>query len=167
MISSKHRKVIRLIHEKLDVLDTIWAITGSLGFALHGMDVPVNDVDLQTDQNGAYQIENVFRSNVTRSVEFSESRRIRSYFGELDIQGLKVEIMGALQKRLPNGTWEPPVDVEQHREFVDFEGMRVPVLSLEYEEQAYRRLGRTKKAEKIRQWLIRASDQMQFVFSVS
>ena len=86
-------------------------------------------------------------------MKFSESDRIRSHFGQLNIQGLKVELMGALQKRLPTGEWEPPVDVEKYREFIDFEGMNLPVLSLEYEEQAYRRLGRIEKANKIKEWL--------------
>jgi hypothetical protein len=31
--------------------------------------------------------------------------------------------------------------------------MRLPVLSLEYEEEAYRKLGRLEKADAIRKWL--------------
>lgn len=68
--------------------------------------------------------------------------------------GVKVEVMGALQKKGPDGIWELPVEVERHWEFVPFEGMILPVLSLEYEEQAYRNLGRTEKADRIRDWLI-------------
>ena len=59
--------------------------------------------------------------------------------------GVKVEIMGALQKKSPDGTWESPVEVERHREFVPFEGMRLPMMSLRHEELAYRKL-----------WLIRS-----------
>ncbi len=155
MIAARHQQAIRIIYETLKDLDITWTITGSLGLALHGMDVGINDIDLQTDEDGAYQIEDAFRSNVIRKVTFSEAKGIRSHFGELRVREVTVEMMGALQKKLPSGEWEPPVDVEKHREFVDFEGMRLPVLSLSYEEQAYRKLGRTEKADKIKQWLRR------------
>ena len=100
MIPQEHRKVLRTIYERLRHLDVPWAITGSLGFALHGIDVSVNDIDLQADQDGAYQIENALRSDVVKNVKFSGTERIRSYFGELNVIGTKVEIMGALQKKL-------------------------------------------------------------------
>lgn len=117
------------------------------------MDVKVNDIDLQTDRNGAYIIVNAFQAHIIRNVSFLESERIRSYFGQLKIQQVVVEIMGALQKKITDEEWEPPVDVEKHREFINFEENRLPVLSLSYEEEAYRILGRTEKAEKIKEWL--------------
>lgn len=115
MITEKHQKAIRTIFETLKDLDIIWAITGSLGFALHGMEVGINDIDLQTDEDGAYRIEDAFRPNIISKVAFSEAERIRSHFGELSVQQVKVEIMGALQKKLLSGEWEPPVDVLFYR----------------------------------------------------
>lgn len=153
MILQEYRKVLRIIYKRLQHLDAPWVITGSLGFVLHGMDVPINDIDLQTDQNGAYQIEDAFQSEVVRHVTFSEATVIRSYFGELKIAGIRVEIMGELQKKLPSGEWETPVDVRQHRQFIDFDGMRLPVLTLAYEAEAYEKLGRLEKANAIRKWL--------------
>ena len=75
------------------------------------------------------------------------------YFGELMIEGIKVEIMGDIQKRLIDGIWENPVDLEQYKRIVEVEGMQVPVLFLEYEYQAYLKLGRIDKAEMLRKWL--------------
>ena len=54
--------------------------------------------------------------------------------------------MGAVQKRRSDGAWEPPVDVTEHRRFVDLDGRSVPVLSLQYEAAAYERLGRQERA---------------------
>ncbi len=153
MITVRHQKAIQTIYETLKDLDITWVITGSLGFALHGMEVEINDIDLQTDKDGAYRIEGAFRSNVIRKVKFSEAQGIRSHFGELRVHEVTVEIMGALQKKLPSGEWESPVDVEKYRDFIDFEAIRLPVLSLSYEEQAYRKLGRTEKADRIKEWL--------------
>ena len=155
MISAQQKRALKIIHDGLQETKIIWAITGSLGFALHGMKLEVNDIDLQTDASGAYEIENTFAKHVVRQVKFSVSDKIASHWGELKIAGVKVEIMGALQKKLPNGTWESPVEVERYREFVTFEFMKLPVLSLKYEEQAYRKLGRTEKANQIQEWIAR------------
>jgi len=61
--------------------------------------------------------------------------------------------MGDIQKRLIDGIWENPVDLEQYKRIVEVEGMQVPVLFLEYEYQAYLKLGRIDKAEMLRKWL--------------
>ena len=76
MITARHQKAIQAIYETLKDLDITLTITGSLGFALHGMDVGINDIDLQTDKDGAYRIEDAFRSNVIRKVTFSEDEEI-------------------------------------------------------------------------------------------
>ena len=128
-------------------------VTGSLGFALQGVPTKVHDIDIQTDKAGAYEIECLFSRFVTKKVAFSSTEKIRSHFGELMIDGIKVEIMGDIQKRLEDGTWENSVDLKHHKKVVEIEGMQVPVLSLEYEYQAYLKLGRINKAEKLRKWL--------------
>jgi len=43
--------------------------------------------------------------------------------------------------------------VPQHRLWMEVEGMQVPVLSLEYEVEAYRRMGRTERADMLERWL--------------
>jgi hypothetical protein len=154
MIDQNYTQVLEIICPLLSREPVpVWAITGSLGFALQGLEVDVHDVDLQTDRAGAYEIERRFSPYIVRPVAFSESKRIRSHFGALEIKGVKVEIMGELQKRLPDGRWEDPVDVALHRRWVAWEGIRLPVLSLEYEYQAYRIMGRNEKAEMLRKWM--------------
>jgi hypothetical protein len=74
--------------------EIIWALTGSASFALRGIDFVVNDIDLQTDKLGAYQIEQCFSNHIFQPVTFSSSDRIRSHFGVLLIDGVRVEIMG-------------------------------------------------------------------------
>lgn len=121
--------------------------------ALQGLDVEVHDIDIQTDQPGAYAIQDLMFEYVVQPVRYLASEKIRSHLGALDIDGVKVEIMGDVQKLLENQVWEEPVQVEQYRHWISFEGLRVPVLSLEYEIEAYRILGRLEKAEKIKNWL--------------
>ena len=155
MISTQHARALKTIHDRLRKIESVWAITGSLSFVLQGMEIEVNDINLQTDAAGVYDIEKVFAENIVRSLRFSRSDKIASHWGELNIDRVKVEIMGGLQKKLPDGTRESPVDVKRHREFISFEGMVLPVLSLAYEEQAYRTLGRIEQADQIKEWLSR------------
>ncbi len=153
MIDSRFAKVLHQLHNKLDIDEINWAVTGSLGFALQGMDVDVNDIDIQTEKSGAYEIERRFSQYVVRNVEFSSNKRIRSHFGELSVNGIKVEIMGDIQKCLPDGTWEDPIDICSNRCFINYGGISIPVMSLEYECEAYYKLGRMEKADQVRRYL--------------
>ncbi|GFP31381.1 nucleotidyltransferase domain-containing protein, partial [Candidatus Hakubella thermalkaliphila] len=144
---------LRKIYTRLNNSNVNWVVTGSLGFALQGVPVEPNDIDIQTDEAGAYEIERLFSKFVIRKVTFSSAERICSHFGVLMINGIKVEIMGDIQKRLGGEVWDSPVDLERHKRIVEVEEMQVSVLSLEYEYQAYLKLGRIDKAEMLRKWL--------------
>jgi len=156
MIETQYLNVLRKIYIRLIDKQVNWVITGSLGMALQGMDVKVHDIDIQTNKNGAYDLETTFLEYQVNPVSFVQSERIRSYLGILEIDGIKIEIMGDIQKLLDDNIWEEPVKVENHRCWVEIFEMRVPVLSLEYEYQAYLKLGRNEKAEMIRKWLQKA-----------
>jgi hypothetical protein len=153
MIELQYLNALRIICTHLSDYQINWVVTGSLGMALQGMDIEVHDIDIQTDQQGAYKIESKFPEYVVMPVHYSESERIRSHLGKLEIDGIRVEIIGDIQKLLNDHVWEEPVKVERYRHWIRYEGMQVPVLSLEYEYQAYLKLGRTEKAEKMKKWL--------------
>lgn len=144
---------LRKIHTRLDGGNITWAITGSCGFALQGIPVDPHDIDIQTDQAGAYEIERRFASYITRPVVFSSTDRIRSFFGALVLGSVKVEIMGNMQHRLDDGSWDDHTEWLRHRYFVEIEKMRIPVLALEYERRAYVKMGRLERAEMLARWL--------------
>lgn len=141
------------LRRELEAESIEWALTGSANFALQGVPVEPNDIDVQTTERGAYRIEELFSDHVVDPVSFSESNGIRSHFGKLELNGISVEIMGDLQKRLEDGTWEASVDIPSHREFVTFRGHELPVLSLRYEEEAYAKLGRTERVALLRRYI--------------
>jgi hypothetical protein len=154
-IPAGHISVLRLICGRLGEASSVWAVTGSLAFALRGMDVTVHDIDLQSDCAGAYEIERRLAEFIVEPVRYLEATTIRSHFGALCVGGIRVEIMGDIEKRAPGVAWQPPVDLAQVRQWVTAHGLRIPVLSLEYEEQAYRALGRTRRADMLKGWLAR------------
>ena len=155
MLPADFLDALRLIYERLAAVQVCWAITGSFNFVLRGAPLRPGDIDLQSDVVGASALEEALSEYVVCPVSYRESleKGIRSHYGKLDIQGVPVEIMGAVQKRLPDGSWEVPVEVEQFRTFIEYEGMRVPVLDLAYEIQAYHTLGRHEKAAMLEMWM--------------
>lgn len=151
MLPENYIEVIKLICEELSKSNINWALTGSTSFIIQGMEFTPNDIDIQTDKKGAYEIENRFKKFVKRKVEFSTAEKIRSHFGELDINGIKVEVMGDIQKYV-NDYWEDAVDINKHKKLIKFHGMEVPALSIEYESEAYEKMGRIEKAKLLREW---------------
>lgn len=153
MIPIQHLQVLRKIVTCLKDEPVQWVVTGSVGMALQGMPLEVHDIDIQTNKDGAYEIERLLWEFIVKPIRYFESERIRSHLGMCEIDGIQVEIMGDIQKRLEKQEWEEPVNVEIYRKWLEIEGMHVPVLSLDYEYQAYLRLGRTEKAEMLRAWI--------------
>lgn len=132
-----------------------WAVTGSLGMVLHGMQMEIHDIDLQTDKDGAFEIERRLVNSLVKIVHFRASERIRSYFGVFEISGIKIEVMGDMQHLEADQTWGKPVAIETCRDWVDLEGMHIPVVALEYEVEAYQWYGRTEKVELIKKFLLK------------
>lgn len=145
------RETVLTLCRRLAETDVDWALTGSTSFVLQGVPLEPNDVDVQTTETGAYAIEDRFSEATVDPVSFAESSSIRSHFGAFEVNGVRMEVMGDLQKRV-DGDWESSVDVAEHRKFVSLGGTEIPVLSLEYEARAYERLGRSDRAELLRKY---------------
>ena len=154
-ITPAHRSALKRIHGLLEGSGVTWVVTGSLRMALQGMAIAVHDIDIQTDRAGAYEIEARLSEFMRRSVSVRSSEKIRSHFGAAEIEGVSVEVMGDIQKRVEGEVWDTAPNLQELRRTVLIEGISVPVLSLEYEYGAYLRLGRTDKARAIRKWLDR------------
>jgi len=153
MVKKRYLQVLERILYHLRTISAPWAVTGSLGFALQGVPVQPHDIDIQTDEKGAYEIERLLTEFVVKRVRFASTKNIRSHFGVFNIDGIKVEIIGDIQKRLDNGTWTRPPELRKHIHFIKLEEKNIPVLSLEYECKAYRQLGRKDKADLLKYWL--------------
>ena len=142
-----------LLYTRLKDTEICWAITGSMGMAIQGMDLEINDIDLQSDREGAYEIQNLFPEYVTERVQLLERDITRSHFGRMDIMGVRVELMGDMAHRDAGQGWGDPPDLSCLIHWVEFEDMKLPVMDLEHEYTAYQRLGRPEKAAKIRAFL--------------
>ena len=149
MLPPAHIQIILQIKERLALGHPLWAVTGSTSFALQGLDVPVHDIDIQTDADGAYFFARLFSEYLLASVHFCGTDQIRSHFGRFLWDGILIEVMGDVQKPELDGTWGSPTDLLRWRRYVTLQDRQIPVLDLRYEADAYRRLGRLERAEQL------------------
>ena len=144
---------MRTIFEALPVDEVNWALTGHASLALQGIDVEARDLNILTCDKRAYEVERRLRPFAVKRVEYAEDNNTCSHFGMLSIHGVDSEIVGAPQIRSEEGEWGPPVDVLENRCFVEYEGMRLPVTTLEYEAKALRAMGDTETADLVESFL--------------
>lgn len=152
-----HWAALRALLARLDSQEgLVWALTGSTSFALQGMAVIVHDIDLISDRAGAYRIGALLADSCVRPVKPSQARFIRSHFGQFVLAGVDLDLMGDPRRRAMDGTWGRPVALPPLIQWVEAAGLKLPVLSLRFEEQAYRLLRRPARADAIAAFLRQA-----------
>ena len=149
-LPEQHTKVLSFLIKTISPPEDLWALTGSAALRLQGVDIPVNDLDVQTDDRLVFLLEERFAGFMKVPVHLWETEHTVSYHGQAEIQGLQVELLGDVRHRLPDGTWTPPPDVESLRVWVSWNHLMIPVLPLAHEALAYEKMGRIQKAELIR-----------------
>jgi hypothetical protein len=146
MLDSSYVTALKVIYNNLSDKDVVWALTGSTAFIIQGMKLPANDIDVQTDKDGAYIINEALKQFEEDPVVFSSTDTMRSYIGLFRLENISVEVMGDIQKKF-GGAWEEIIDLNPLIRYVDYENMTLPVLDLKYESAAYRKMGRFERAD--------------------
>jgi len=137
------RMVLRQIARRLDEAGVPYKVVGGTAVALHGVPVPVKDIDIETDAAGAYRFQSLFAGHVVQPVTLRETESYRSHFGRFDFDSVMVEVMGDLQRR-EAGAWVPTATATES--MVDLDSVPVRVSWLEEEMLAYIRRGRLDRA---------------------
>jgi S-adenosylmethionine-dependent methyltransferase len=136
------RKVLRQIARRLNEAGVAYKVVGGAAAALHGVSVPVNDLDIETDAEAAYRFQALFPDRVVEPVAFRESAGYRSHFGRFDFGGVIVEVIGDIH-RWEGERWVPTADTTETT--VDLDGVPVRVSWLEEETLAYIRRERLER----------------------
>ena len=147
IIQKEYIEILKTLYKEL--IKT-WVLTGSLSFAIRGLDTSIGDIDIQTDKHGAYELQKIFKKYREINVEFKQTEKIRSYFGSIKMKNIKIEIMGDIEKKIKN-EWTTAPDLVLLKENIEFLGMKIPVLPIEYEVDAYFNMGRIDKANKLKE----------------
>lgn len=149
-LPERHAQVLSFLIGMINPTENLWALTGSAGLRLQGIDISVNDLDLQTDAKTIYLLEKEIAEFIKVPLHVWESEHTLSYHGQAEINGLQVELLGDVRHRGVDGTWGPPLDIESVLVWVEWRRLKVPVLSLVHEALAYQKMGREQRAELIR-----------------
>ena len=110
--------------------------------ALHGLPLTPGDIDVETDATSAYRIQALWPDAVLDPVRLRTSPTYRSHLGHLSIDGITVEIMGAMERPEGDGWVSTAANTET---VLDLDGVPVPVAWLEEEALAYVRRGRLER----------------------
>ena len=152
MLTSGYDSALKIIYDHLNKKDILWALTGSTSFIIQGMQLIPHDIDIQTDEAGAYAINELLKVYEMKPVTFSSTDKIRSHIGYFEINDISVEVMGDIQKKY-NNAWEDIVDLHPIIELIIYKDMILPVLNLFYESIAYKKMGRFERASEIDSFL--------------
>ncbi len=148
MIDRRILQVLKLIESRLRGSGIRWVLAGSVSLALQGVDVNPNDIDILTDRNGAFQINRILKEYEIRPVRLRRSKRFQSYFGEFEINGVRVEVMGDLKERV-GLEWRDLSHRLSAPKITKVEEVKLPISPLEDQLRSYRALRRRKDLSKI------------------
>jgi ubiquinone/menaquinone biosynthesis C-methylase UbiE len=137
------RAVLRLIAQGLAEAGVTYTVVGGTSPALHGIPIPVKDLDIETTAEDAYRFRDLYTEQVVTWKGLSEGATYRSHFGQFDFDGVSVEVMGDLHRR-EGDAWVPSSATTET--IVDLDGVPVRVSWLEEETLAYLRRGRLERA---------------------
>jgi hypothetical protein len=144
-----HLRSLSLLLQWLPPAKYTWALTGSAGLRLQGVDVPIHDLDIQTDENNLRLIEVRLADFIKTPVHLWESTGMRSLDGKAVIEGVEIELLANIAHRNPDGSWSSYTDLSRLI-WVETCGLHIPVFPLQDELAAYEAMGRTEKAALIR-----------------
>ncbi len=69
-------------------------------------------------------------------------RLVRSYLAQFKVHGVSVEAMGHMEFQTQEGRWNPAPDFRHKRQMLDYLGLQIPLVSLQFLLDFYSQLGR-------------------------
>lgn len=149
MIDSTLIDALRIIYDRLTHQNIRWVLVGSVSLALNGVNIEPEDIDILTDKEGAYRINELIKEYEVRPVKFGQTETVKSHLGEFLIRGIKVEVMGDMWEKV-RGEWQ---DMTRQRltapRIIRFPGMDLPISQLADQLASYEASGREKDVAKV------------------
>jgi hypothetical protein len=127
-----------------------FAIRGTASLLLQGIDMVALDIDVVADKKTALSCNKLLKDYLVEKVEYKETDKFKSYFGNFKIEGAKVEVCGQWQIRSKKG-WSEVFDAsaDQIKE-VEIRVKSIPVTTIETELMMFAKMGRWNAFHKIK-----------------
>lgn len=158
MLSENQNDVLKIIYKGLKYLDLNWMLIGSVNHVIQGMRKTPHDIDLivETKQE-LLKIEEQFKCHSIKPTQYKDYGEYSSYELNLNINSIPIQIMGEYRRIDGQNVWGE-LNRFKEKKHVMYEGMKLPILSLRQEYNAYVITGRNKKALKIKEQIERNED---------
>lgn len=135
------QQTLTVILDSLKSKKLVWRMDGSANLRIQGIDVPVNDLDITTDDKGIKTFRTALKQFVVKDF-FNE--KIKGHSLVCSIIGFEVEI---------NSYQERDKDMFDRIKKITWNNLKVPILPLKYAKKFYELIGRKEKAELISKFL--------------
>jgi hypothetical protein len=155
LLDAKILSALQIVVERLEGTNIKWTLAGSVSLALQGVKIKPRDIDVLTDREGALGIAELLKEHERKPVKFKSDKMARSFFGEFEVKGVTVEVMGDLEERV-GSDWVSMSCRLVSPKWVKIDGMKVPVSPLDEQLRSYMLSSREKDrfhSQKIREAL--------------
>lgn len=153
-------KVVLILAERLKGLR--FAIRGTAGLVLQGLEMNVDDIDVLTDEETALACNDLLAEYLIEEVAFKESEKFKSYFGKFEIESVPVEIMGEWQIKDNKGIWSQPFNASERIKLDKGDKDDIYVTAIEDELKMFALMGRWTAYQKIKKQIaIQENDKDQ------
>jgi len=128
-------KIISVVKETCLIINNIsdsWAITGGCNVFIRGCSSTADDIDIITTRFGASLIFEAMKNYVTRDLYYSEVKKLKSYFFEALVDGVKIEVMGDPENKI-NEKWVKNTLWFKAIEYLTIDETPIPLTTLDYE----------------------------------
>ncbi|WP_159882986.1 nucleotidyltransferase domain-containing protein [Paenibacillus puerhi] len=100
-MSKRGESALRILEETLRPLGAVWAVGGSTGLLLQGVQLSAEprDLDLYADEDDARKVHAALRAYALDVQERNETSVYRSLLSHYEIDGVCVELVGAFEVR--------------------------------------------------------------------
>lgn len=157
-LSKAHTRALEFLIGIIPPDTFIWALTGSAGLRLQGVDIQIHDLDIHSNEKTIYILEQHLTQFMKTPVHYWESGGMRSLDGKVEIENIAIEILANIAHKKPDGTWTSYTDFS-HLNWLDYHGLQIPTFPLEDELEVYESMGRTDKATLIRKTIVTISNK--------
>jgi hypothetical protein len=147
MIDTSKRSVINLLAKKLEKNNFSWALTGSANHAIQGININPADIDIISDKFGVLEIVKLFSNHVEVYPKYTTADNITSYYAKLNIKNVYVDLFADIKNKFGDHLKNIHSQWRNNICIITTKDTFIPVLSLKYEIEIYRKLGNDSVAE--------------------
>lgn len=150
MLTQNFIDTLKLISQRLNENNFIWAVIGSTNLALQGVDIVPRDMDIISTMDVLPKIKSIFPEYEVAEIEERGSVISGSYWRVvMHINEIEIEVLGEKE----NGIYVDRLLAGQKINVV-IDGVNISCLALESELQAYHDTGRQNRVDLIESFLL-------------